>query len=166
MKSDICNTNGHLIDVITMPTAHWEAGNRPCKRDKIKWDSSCSNSSQISGSKLQRSTCFNSHCRYLLLCGFRDCSCEDAEHWVVKRSRECWAGKGRLGNESERFCQPVLCNTTSVTADQMKRGDGEECNECDPVAVTQGDAWGERAKLLPGMVCSRCEVHKLLWGVF
>lgn len=80
-----------------MPTAHWEAGNRPCKRDKIKWDSSCSNSSQISGSKLQRSTCFNSHCRYLLLCGFRGCSCEGCwalggkeEQRVLSRERQIW----------------------------------------------------------------------------
>lgn len=48
----------------------------------------------------------------------------------------------------------------------MEWGDGGECNECDPAAVTRGDAWVEMAKLLPGVVCGRCEVHKLLRGVF
>lgn len=57
MKSPICDTNGHLINVITMLIAHWEADERACKRDKIKREKSSSNFSDISGSKLWCSSC-------------------------------------------------------------------------------------------------------------
>lgn len=172
MKSGICNANGHLIDVITLLTAHWGAGERACKRDKIKRDSSCSNLSHNSSIKLQHSNCsdsHHSHCWHLLLCGFGGCSCNDAGCWAVKRRSGCGAGKARLENELERFCHLVLCGATQVAAAQRcldkTGGDGEELN--DSVCLLQWDREMLKKEKAgpPGVVCGLCEAHKFLWGV-
>lgn len=141
MKSDICDTNGHLSNVIIILTVHWEANERACKRDKIKREKRSSNFSDISGSKLWCSSCFNScysHCWHLWLCSFRGCSCKG---WMVKGSRECWARKVRFENESERFScwwhqwlllRAVLAkqremegNSVTATVTAMKQGNAQ-----------------------------------------
>lgn len=175
MKSDICNTNGRLIDVITILTAHWEAGERACKRDKIKRDSSCSNFSHISGSKLHSTalalTPTYRHCWHLLLCSFRGCSCEDAGWWAGKRSSGNWAGRVRFWNESEGFCHPVSHSATSAAAAQScldkMGGDGEELVDSMHLQQLHREMLnGEKAEPLPAMGCDCCEVHMLLWHVF
>lgn len=149
MRNGICNANGHLIDVITLLTAHWEAGERACKRDKIKRDSSCSNLSHNSGIKLQHSNCsdsHHSHCWHLLLRGFGGCSWDDAGCWAVK-GRSRW-GRSRKSQTGE-WIRDVLslgvvwCNVSGCCSEESwqngRRWRGTQW-QCVPAAVRQGDA--------------------------
>lgn len=97
------------------------------------------------------------------------CSCKDAECWAVKRSRGCWAGKVRFGNEPGRFCHSsVRCNVSGCCSERSWQNGGRWRGTQRQCGLRQ---WyrgmlKEKAELLPGMVPGCCEVHKFLWGVF
>lgn len=129
MKSAICDTNGHLINVITILTAHWEADERACKRDKIKREKSSSNFSHISGSKLWCSSLTPATVTAGIF-GFLASGAAPARVLGGKRGAE-----GAEQEKSDLGIREILLPETLVAAAQScldkAEGDGEELNDCD-----------------------------------